>query len=453
MSAKAQSKVNTPPAGVRKTGWTDGVCARAAERRAEWRSGALTSAIEAGTRSWGGLLFPTPKVESWKYTNPEVIANGSFALAAPPTSIPARGLLDPFVLKGAEPFLLVLVNGHYEPSLSFSGSLEGLQIRVLRDLADGSRESTAKQIGRSNVHVQAPFAALSTAIMSEVVCIEVARGSVVTTPIQVLSVTTPEGNGSVQATRVVITVAENAQVIVVESHVSLGAEEYLSLPVTEAFVEEGGVLDHYRVGLEADSAFHIGHTVIEQARNSNGSTMAFSFGGKLVRNSIDFELKGSGSCSTVNGLSVLKGEQHVDNSTCIHHIEPHCESRELFKGIYADTSRGVFSGTIVVESEAQKTNAFQSNQSLLLSPTASIETRPQLKIWADDVKCTHGATVGQLDGDAMFYLQSRGIGREDARNFLLHAFAGEVVSSVRLEPLRGYITELIELRMSQLSST
>jgi Fe-S cluster assembly protein SufD len=158
-------------------------------------------------------------------------------------------------------------------------------------------------------------------------------------------------------------------------------------------------------------------------------------------------LKGSGAMSVLNGLSVLSGTQHVDNTTLIHHIEPTIESREHFKGIYADESRGVFSGTITVDQLAQKTNAFQSNQALLLSPSASIETRPQLMIWADDVKCTHGATVGQLDDDAMFYLRSRGVGREEARGFLIHAFASEVLTSCKVEPLRQYVEAAISKKL------
>jgi Fe-S cluster assembly protein SufD len=180
-------------------------------------------------------------------------------------------------------------------------------------------------------------------------------------------------------------------------------------------------------------------TTVDQGRDATVRTHIFSFGGALVRNNAQVALKGSASNAVLNGLSVLSGSQHVDNTTLIHHIEPSAESREHFKGIYADESRGVFSGTITVEKIAQKTNAFQSNQALLLSPSASIETRPQLKIWADDVKCTHGATVGQLDADALFYLRSRGIDRDIARNFLIHAFASEVLTSVENVKVREYV--------------
>jgi Fe-S cluster assembly protein SufD len=162
-------------------------------------------------------------------------------------------------------------------------------------------------------------------------------------------------------------------------------------------------------------------------------------------------LRGANSQSLLNGLSLLSGTQHVDNTTLIHHIEPSAESREHFKGIYAGESRGVFSGTITVEKIAQKTNAFQSNQALLLSSDASIESRPQLKIWADDVKCTHGATVGQLDADALFYLRSRGIGEDAAKAFLVHAFASEVLSSVAVAPVKEYVEGIISSRLDTLA--
>jgi Fe-S cluster assembly protein SufD len=206
-------------------------------------------------------------------------------------------------------------------------------------------------------------------------------------------------------------------------------------------------VDLYRFQDEAQSAYHVSGTSIEQAQSSSVNTHIFSFGSFLSRNNVKVALRGTGCSTLLNGLSVLSGAQHVDNATEIHHIEPNCESREHFKGIYSDTSRGIFTGTITVDKIAQKTNAFQSNQALLLSPSASIETRPQLQIWADDVKCTHGATVGQLDADALFYLRSRGLSQEDARNFLIHAFASEVLTTIRVPELRGYVEQVLTARL------
>jgi Fe-S cluster assembly protein SufD len=230
---------------------------------------------------------------------------------------------------------------------------------------------------------------------------------------------------------------------VVESHVGAAGIRYLSLPIVELAAGAGACVDYYKIQVESQQAFHVAGLTALQGRDAQIKVHMFSFGGALVRNNAQTLLNGSGAHAVLNGLSVLAGSQHVDNATLIHHIEPHGESREHFKGIYRDASKGVFSGTITVEKIAQKTNAFQSNQALLLSSDASIESRPQLKIWADDVKCTHGATVGQLDADALFYLRSRGVGEQEAKAFLVHAFASEVLSSVDAIPVKEYVEKLI----------
>jgi Fe-S cluster assembly protein SufD len=323
----------------------------------------------------------------------------------------------------------------------------GVEFFTTAQITSGEHEDLAALVGSTGGHRSAEFAALATALMSEVVCLRVKAGVVTQGPIYLLYVTTQESTGSVQVPRVLAVVGENANLSVVESFVSIGAERYLSIPIVEAFVAEGGYFDHVKIQAEHESASHMSHMTVEQRRSSTSSAHIFSFGGSLVRNSVDVELLGSGCHGVVNGLSLLVGDQHVDNTTNIHHVEPSSESRELFKGVYSDQSRGVFSGTIVVESEAQKTNAFQSNQSLLLSPNASIETRPQLKISADDVKCTHGATIGQLDNEALFYLRSRGIDQETARHFLVRAFVSEVLTTVKCEGTRQRVAELISAKL------
>jgi Fe-S cluster assembly protein SufD len=245
----------------------------------------------------------------------------------------------------------------------------------------------------------------------------------------------------------VVKAEANARVCVVESHIGSEGVRYLALPMVELTAEQGAFLDYYKVQDESTSAYHVTGLTATQSRDAEARAHIFSFGAALARNNAQTLLNGAGSQATLNGLSLLRGNQHVDNATLIHHIEPHAESREHFKGIYAGSSRGVFSGTITVEKIAQKTNAFQSNQALLLSTDASIESRPQLKIWADDVKCTHGATVGQLDADALFYLRSRGIGIKDAKAFLVRAFAGEVLSSVNLPQLKERLDAVVSERL------
>ena len=429
--------------------WVNGALESARAQRGKWQSSALSALVASAEKSWGKVLFPSTKVESWKYTSVESITSSTFKVASPGATVTSEDI-DGFVVKALNPYVLVLVNGYYEPKLSAQEFAKGVSVLTSRELASGANEERVARIGASRAHLSNPFVALATALLTECISISVERGIKVERPIQVISVVTKEGSGAVITPRVVIDVAELGELDIIESHVTLGASSYLTIPVVEAFVAESARLRSTKIELDSEEAYHVAHNVTEQGRASFTRGLVFSFGGRLVRNSGDIELKGSGCDATINGLSVLNKSQHVDNTTSIHHIEPHCESRELFKGIYSGESKGVFSGTIVVESEAQKTNAFQSNQTLLLSPTASIDTRPQLKIWADDVKCTHGATVGQLDEMAMFYLRSRGIDVEEAKRCLVKAFASEVVSSLECDALEGYVAELLTAKLESL---
>lgn len=419
-------------------GWAASAIAEAKVRRASWHSTALTALTASAEQAWSKVLFPTPRLEAWKYTNPEKVAKGIFKLAAASSAAKLSAKdIEPYLIAGLDAHLLVLVDGVFAPELSSSGEVAGARIARISELAKVAEGDLP--IGSSNAHCEEAFAALATALMLDGVAIAVERGTKVEKPIHIVHVSTTAANGTVIAPRLAIDAQENSQVLVVESHVALENGVYLSLPVTEIRAAQGAIVDYVKFQNESRDAFHVSTTSVDQGRDATVRTHIFSFGGALVRNNANVALNGSASNAVLNGLSVLSGSQHVDNTTLIHHIEPSAESREHFKGIYADDSRGVFSGTITVEKIAQKTNAFQSNQALLLSPSASIETRPQLKIWADDVKCTHGATVGQLDADALFYLRSRGIDRDVARNFLIHAFASEVLTSVENVKVREYL--------------
>jgi Fe-S cluster assembly protein SufD len=404
----------------------------------------LLTCIGEARQVWSKLLFPTPKLESWKYTNPEPIAQGPFVLGAA-TDIPAaEKMLSEAIIPGlADAARVVFVDGVYSEVLSKSVSLPGVALSRIAQ----AKGDAAAQVGSLGLHREEPFAALSTALLSDGVCISLQRGCVVSTPIHVVHLSTGASAGCVCAQRLFIHAAESSQVSVIESHYGAAGVRYLSLPIAEIRAEANAKVDYYKIQNESTSSFHVSGVTVEQHRDAEARTHIFSFGGALVRNNAQVLLRGSNSHAVLNGLSLLSGKQHVDNATLIHHIEPSAESREHFKGIYAGESRGVFSGTITVEKIAQKTNAFQSNQALLLSSDAGIESRPQLKIWADDVKCTHGATVGQLDADALFYLQSRGISKEAAKAFLVHAFASEVLSSVQLPAVKEYVEGLISLRL------
>jgi len=420
--------------------WAAAALAEAKKRQGTL--GVLRDLIAEAEGVFNKVLFPTPRMEAWKYTNTDEIAKGAFALAPACAGKISAESLAPFLVAGLNAHTLVFVDGAFSPEHSSHDAIKG--VRVAR-LADGAVEG----VGSLSPHMDEAFAALATALVTDGVAIVAERNAVGPQPIHIVNVATPQSSGCVVTPRLYVQAGENSQLTIIESHVTIGGESYLSLPVAEICAADGAIVDYYKYQHEAVTANHVSNTIVSQGRSGIVSTHIFSFGGALVRNNVTANLKGSGANAVLNGLSVLRGAQHVDNSTEIHHIEPTIESREHFKGIYADASRGVFSGTITVDQIAQKTNAFQSNQALLLSPNASIETRPQLKIWADDVKCTHGATVGQLDQEAMFYLRSRGIGREEARNFLIHAFASEVLTTVKVPALKEYVEAAITEKLGK----
>lgn len=435
------SAVTKPKDGVTATqSWATVALAEVKNRQGAL--GALNTLIGDAERVFSKVLFPTPRMEGWKYTNTESIAKGSYSLAASESGVVAADALKPFLIEGLSAHTLVFIDGVFSAEQSSRETIAGARIvRMSEGAVDG--------VGSLAPHNDDAFAALSTALLTDGVAIVVAKSAVVAKPIHIVHLATAQSTGRVVAPRLYVTAAENSQVTIIESYVTTGGERYLSLPVAEIVAADNAIVDYYKYQHEAVSANHVSNTIVSQGRSGNVSTHIFSFGGALVRNNVTANLKGSGANAVLNGLSVLNGTQHVDNATEIHHIEPSIESREHFKGIYADSSRGVFSGTITVDQIAQKTNAFQSNQALLLSSNASIETRPQLKIWADDVKCTHGATVGQLDEEALFYLRSRGIGREEARNFLIHAFASEVLTTVKVPALKEYIEAAITEKLGR----
>jgi len=389
------------------------------------------------------LGLPTTALEEWRYTNVAPIGKKRFRLA--PAQAVGPEILAPYIPADLAPHRLVFVNGAFAPTLSdTSGLAAGLAVGSLRSAWTGNGSAALAPLVEANLARHAafdehPFVALNTALVTDGAVVRVARGTVVEKPIHIIHVSTASLDEVVTAPRVLVVVEENSVATVLESFVTVGAGGALTTAVTEIVAGENAEVHHYRVQEESTDSYHFSTVQIASAARARVRTAAFSFGGRLVRNEVNAVMKGAECFTGMFGLTVIGGEQHVDNHTVLDHAEPRCESRELYKGIYADSSSGVFNGTIIVRPDAQKTNAFQSNRALLLSEEASIDSKPQLKIWADDVKCTHGATVGQLDEAGLFYLRSRGIPFTAARAMLIHAFASEVVSEIGLRPLKGYL--------------
>jgi Fe-S cluster assembly protein SufD len=331
---------------------------------------------------------------------------------------------------------LVWVNGRFAPEFSAAGELpRGVQVGSLAQAFEGNFERVESHLAQYARFDRQPFVALNTALMTDGAFLYVPRGVVVEDPIHLLFLADSEEQPFTYHPRTLILAEESSQVTVLETFIGSGA--YFTNAVTEIVLGENAVVDHYRSQCESNAAFHVATLQVQQAGDSNFRSHAVSLGGSLVRNDINAVLAGLGVESTLNGLYVARDRQHVDNHTAIDHAQPHCNSHELYKGILDDAATAVFNGKIFVRQDAQKTDAKQTNQNLLLSRDATINTKPQLEIFADDVRCTHGATVGQLDEDAIFYLRSRGIGLEEARSVLTYAFATDILHRIRVEPLQS----------------
>ena len=287
------------------------------------------------------------------------------------------------------------------------------------------------------------LASLNTAFSNEGAYIHIPKNKVVEKPIQILHFSTGKESATMLQPRNLIVVDENSHVQIIERHQSLTNNPVLTNSVTEIFTNKRAIVDYYKIQNDNQHASLIDNTFIKQKRESLASVHTFAFGGKLIRNNLNFYQEGERLDSTLKGITIIGDKQHVDHNTLVHHIEPNCESHQDYKGIFSDSSTGVFNGKVLVNKEAQKTNAFQSNNNILLSDKASINTKPQLEIFADDVKCSHGCTIGQLDESAMFYMRSRGIPEKEAKALLMFAFSNNVLSSVKIPELKQRITKII----------
>ena len=291
--------------------------------------------------------------------------------------------------------------------------------------------------------VKDSLSSLNTAFSSEGAYIHIPKNKIVQKPIQILHFSTGNESATMLQPRNLVVVDENSHVQIVERHQSLTSNPVLTNSVTEIFANKRAIVDYYKIQNDNQNASLIDNTFIKQKRESLASVHTFAFGGKLIRNNLNFYQEGERIDSTLKGITIIGNKQHVDHNTLVHHKEPNCESHQDYKGIFTDRSTGVFNGKVVVNKEAQKTNAFQANNNILLSDQASINTKPQLEIFADDVKCSHGCTIGQLDESAMFYMRSRGIPEKEAKALLMYAFSNNVLSSVKIPELKQRITKII----------
>jgi len=382
------------------------------------------------------LGFPTPKNEDWHYTSVAPIADQEFALLSSRTGDVGRDDLAPFTFGAGDWHTIVFVNGRYAPELSDLKKLPaGVEVSDLAT-AWSTSPAIADRLGSVASHETHAFTALNAAFAQDGAVLRIARNVEVARPIHLLFVTDAAAARAMTHPRNLIVVEPNATATVIETYASATDSMYFTNAVTEVTVGDGATLRHYKMQREAPRAFHVGTIEVEQGRDSHYVSFSLATGGELSRTNVYTTLDGEGSGVTLNGLYMLDGEQHCDHQTQIIHAQPNTFSRELYKGILDGRSHGVFNGKVYVRPIAQKTDGKQTNNTLLLSDTAHVDTKPQLEIFADDVKCTHGATVGQIDKAALFYLKSRGIANQLARRLLTYAFAADVLETIEVDAVR-----------------
>ena len=391
--------------------------------------------------------FPSSRDEEWRFTPVSPIAQTDFRPAAPAKL--TRSALQPFLFGHPEWPQLVFVNGKFAPDLSVLPSLPlGVRLGNLATALAGDTTLLERHLTRHAAPETTPFAALNTAFIRDGALVYVPVDTALDRPVHLLFVTSPDAGGTVAHPRNLIIVERGAKASVVESYVSLaGGATYFTNAVTEVVSGEDAWTEHTRIQRESERAYHVGLTHVDQARGSHYRSFTLAMGGAIARHNLHVRLNAPGIETLMYGLYLTHGDQLVDNHTAIYHDHPECNSWEVYKGVLDDRSRAVFNGKVFVKPEAQKTDAKQTNRNLLLSSGAKVDTKPQLEIFADDVKCTHGATVGFLDPAALFYLRSRGLPPAVARKVLTYAFAGEVVKEVALEPVRRELDRLVLARL------
>ena len=399
---------------------------------------------QSGIASFASLGFPTTKNEEWKYTNVEPVVSRPFGLAnGEVRSLAAANVLSNAFVEVSAP-RLVFLNGVYSPALSSIGDLpNGVRFTALSKLLKSSDAAPLSQMGRHANHRRNAFVALNTAFMAEGAVVMIPAGCRWPQPIYVVYASGANERPVVSHPRTLIMLGAGSEVSIVESYVSVNGGMYFSNAVTELIGEPDASAHHYRLQREGADAFHMGTLAASLGRGCHLTAHAITLSGALVRNDVHVSLDGEGAECVLNGLYLGADKQHIDNSTEIEHAKPRARSLELYKGILDGASHGVFNGKIIVHKDAQKSDARQTNKNLLLSGDAVVNTKPQLEIYADDVKCSHGSTIGQLDPDALFYLRSRGLGPDEARSLLSFAFASDIVGRIKVTPLRQRLDDYL----------
>jgi len=408
-------------------------------------SGKIQGLQETAFAALENQELPTTRDEYWKYTRITPFLKKDFIPGQPETTV------DPisYQIEGLDCYSLVFVNGVYSEKLSDLPSGDTLQLRPFSEMTVAEIAAQKNHLGQLAEFETQIFTALNTAYATDGSFVSLKAGTVLEKPLHLVYVQI--GNQTGIQTRNLLVFETNSQATIIESHQSLGGVEALTNTVSEIVVAANANIDHYLLQYIGDNSAYVGSTNVIQENDSQYSLTTLTLRGRMVRNNTNVQVNGTGCFTQLNGIYLTKGKQHVDNHTLVDHLQQHCNSSELYKGIMDEQSTGVFNGKVFVRQAAQKTNAFQSNQNILLSDDATVNSKPELEIYADDVKCSHGSTTGQLDEEAIYYLRTRGIGEAAARRLMVQAFVSDVVNQIKVEPLRQKIEQHIAHRYEGLS--
>ena len=391
--------------------------------------------------------FPTKKDELWKYTSLEALIREDYSLF--PKSEINIELKDvkKYFLYDTDTYKVIFIDGVYSPFLS-NTTHDGLDVCLMSAaLSKPKYRSLINTYFNKIAPSDESLTALNTSYAKEGAFVYIPKKTVAEKPIEIIHFSSGDQDSLWLQPRNLIVIDKNSQVQIIERHQSLKDHAVVTNSVTEIYVHEEAFVDYYKLQNDLITASLIDNTFIQQEKNSHASVHTFSLGGKLIRNNLKYLHKGKHILSTLKGLTILQGKQHVDHSTMVHHSQPNCESHQDYKGIFSERSEGVFNGQILVDKIAQKTNAFQQNNNVLLDDKATVNSKPQLEIFADDVKCSHGCTIGQMDEEALFYLRTRGIPKKEARALMTYAFANNVLESVQLPSLKKRINGQIAKKL------
>jgi len=383
------------------------------------------------------LDFPTSKTEYWKYTRVGKIVNNTYTLGQP-----EKIDVSNFLIPNLDAQVLVIVNGHVVADLSDFTSVDGVTLTSLSHAKKQNFEGLKKHFNQFTQDKKEIFLALNNAFHTDGIYLEVAKNKIIEKPLHIINITT--GNNTISLSRNLFVANVGSQVKIIESFINVNGEKNFNNHVSELVIAENAFMEYNKIQDKKETNFSVATEQVYQEANSNFTINTATFNGALVRNNLNIEVDASNCETNLNGLYLGKNKDHIDNHTVVDHKKPHCNSNEVYKGILDDESTGVFNGKVFVRQDAQITNAFQQNNNILLTDNATVNSKPELEIYADDVKCSHGSTTGQIDEEAIFYLQSRGISKKGALKLMINAFAKDALERISIEALQAYIDNKVE---------